>query len=192
MYIAVVTSRLISKSVDRKKLFFTGYKNAVLQTVHSHKKLFLVACGHDNLSVSASTMLITYFWNNWRYSNAPEGQRPFEKIVGLSKYGLFGSVGMGIYDCILISQTTGFWRTVNCMAFWTIPITSMCATFASVAYTTTKIRGKDGYLNYILACTYRHIDEFREIDSYLILFIYCSISHRWGLLSLAEERSVCS
>lgn len=97
-------------------------------------------------------MLITYFWKNWKYSNAPEGQRPFEKLVGLTKYGFVGSLGAGIYDSILISQTTGFWSTVNCLSYWVVPITAMCATFASVAYTTTKIRGKDGYLNYFLAC----------------------------------------
>ncbi|KAL6252195.1 hypothetical protein P5V15_007369 [Pogonomyrmex californicus] len=97
-------------------------------------------------------MLITYFAQNWKYSNAPEGQAPFEKVVGLCKYGFAGSVGMGIYDSILLSQTAGFWNTVNCLAFWTVPITAMCATFASVAYTTTKLRGgQDGYINYILA-----------------------------------------
>jgi len=98
-------------------------------------------------------MLITYFWKNWRYSNAPEGQQPFEKVVGLTKYGLVGSVGVGIYDSILLSQTAGFWNTLNCLSYWVVPITAMCATFASVAYTSTKIRGKDDYLNYILACT---------------------------------------
>lgn len=98
-------------------------------------------------------MLLTYLWNNWRYSDAPEGQRPFEKLVGLTKFGVFTSFGVGIYDSVLISQTTGFWQTVNCFAYWMVPTTAMCATFAAVAYTTTKIRGKDGYLNYVLPCT---------------------------------------
>ncbi|XP_011875177.1 PREDICTED: uncharacterized protein LOC105566073 [Vollenhovia emeryi] len=96
-------------------------------------------------------MLLTYFWNNWRYSDSPEGQRPFEKLVGLTKFGFAGSFAMGMYDSILISQTQTFWSTVNCFSYWIVPVTAMCATFASVAYTTTKIRGKDGYLNYILA-----------------------------------------
>ncbi|XP_012530203.1 uncharacterized protein LOC105833202 [Monomorium pharaonis] len=96
-------------------------------------------------------MLITYFWNNWKYSNAPEGKQPFEKIVGLTKYGFAASLGVGIYDSILLSQTAGFWSTANCLSYWVVPVTAMCATFASVAYTTTKLRGKDGYLSYILA-----------------------------------------
>ncbi|XP_018347438.1 PREDICTED: uncharacterized protein LOC108751651 [Trachymyrmex septentrionalis] len=96
-------------------------------------------------------MLIRYFWNNWRYSNAPEGQQPFEKVVGLSKYGFITGLGIGTYDSVMISQTTGFWSTVNCISYWVVPLTAMCATFASVAYTTTKIRGKDDYFNYIVA-----------------------------------------
>ncbi|XP_012233769.1 uncharacterized protein ND-B14.7 isoform X2 [Linepithema humile] len=96
-------------------------------------------------------MLLTYLANNWKYSDAPEGQRPFEKVIGLSKYGFGTSVGIGIYDCILLSQTQTFWGAANCMSYWVIPITAMCATFASVAYTATKIRGKDGYANYVLA-----------------------------------------
>jgi len=117
----------------------------------THNFLFIVYL-FIAISVSASTMLITYFWNNWRYSNAPEGQQPFEKVVGLSKYGFITGLGVGAYDSVILSQTTGFWNTVNCMSYWIVPLTAMCATFASVAYTTTKIRGKDGYLNYILAC----------------------------------------
>jgi len=97
-------------------------------------------------------MLLDYILNNWKYSAAPEGQQPFEKVFGLSKYGLCSSVLIGGYDCIIVSQTLTFWNTVNTMSYWVIPITAMCATFASVAYTVTKIRGKDGYANYLLAC----------------------------------------
>ncbi|XP_011161945.1 uncharacterized protein LOC105197341 [Solenopsis invicta] len=95
--------------------------------------------------------LIRYLWENWRYSNAPEGQQPFEKVFGLTKFGFAGGLGVAFYDSVLISQPAGFWNTVNCFAFWVVPISAMCATFASVAYTTTKLRGKDGYLSYILA-----------------------------------------
>lgn len=97
-------------------------------------------------------MLIRYLYENWRYSNAPEGQQPFEKIIGLSKYGLYGSFLVGGYDCILISQAYTFWEALNTMSYWVVPVTAMCATFASVAYTVTKIRGQDGYVNYVLAC----------------------------------------
>lgn len=114
--------------------------------------LFFIVYLLFTISVSASIMLMTYFWNNWRYSNAPEGQQPFEKVVGLSKYGFISSFGFGVYDSMILSQTTGFWNTINCISYWVVPVTAMCATFASVAYTTTKIRGKDGYFNYILAC----------------------------------------
>ncbi|EFN60363.1 hypothetical protein EAG_02075 [Camponotus floridanus] len=95
-------------------------------------------------------MLLDYI-KNWKYSAAPEGQQPFEKVFGLSKYGLCSSTLIGAYDCIVVSQTLTFWNTVNTMSYWVIPITAMCATFASVAYTVTKIRGKDGYANYFLA-----------------------------------------
>jgi len=96
--------------------------------------------------------ILEYFANNWKYSNAPEGQRPFEKIVGLTKFGVGGSFMIGSYDCILLSQTPTFWTTVNCMSYWMVPITAMCATFASVAYTSAKLREKDDYFNYALAC----------------------------------------
>ncbi|XP_029176037.1 uncharacterized protein LOC114944318 [Nylanderia fulva] len=95
-------------------------------------------------------MLIQYL-DKWKYSNAPEGQEPFEKIIGLSKYGLYTSVLVGGYDCIIVSQSYTFWQALNTMSYWVLPITGMCATFASVAYAVTKIRGKDGYANYVLA-----------------------------------------
>lgn len=97
------------------------------------------------------SLLIERYWNTWRYSNAPEGEKPFEKLIGLSKYGLFAGLGVGAYDCILFSQAYTFWRSVNCLSYWVVPFTAMCATFASVAYTTTKLRGKDGYANYFVA-----------------------------------------
>jgi ABC-type branched-subunit amino acid transport system permease subunit len=97
--------------------------------------------------------IITHFLNNWKYSNAPEGERPLEKVIGLTKFGMGGSIMMGAYDCILLSQTPTFWTTVNCMSYWMVPITTMCATFASVAYASTKLRQKDDYCNYALACT---------------------------------------
>jgi len=131
-------------------------------------------------------MLLTYFWNNWRYSNAPEGHRPFEKVVGLSKYGFAGSLGVGIYDSILLSQTTGFWNTVNCFAYWMVPITAMCATFASVAYTSTKIRGKDDYLNYILASVaaggicYRWQKSGAYAHQFTVALIACSMVKKYG------------
>lgn len=95
-------------------------------------------------------MLLQYL-DKWKYSNAPEGQQPFEKIIGLSKYGFCGSFLVGGYDCILISQAYTFWEALNTMSYWMVPVTAMCATFASVAYTVTKVRGKDGYANYVLA-----------------------------------------
>jgi len=131
-------------------------------------------------------MLITYFWNNWRYSNAPEGQQPFEKVVGLSKFGFVGSFGVGVYDAILISQTTGFWQTMNCLGYWVVPITAMCATFASVAYTTTKIRGKDDYANYILAAiaagaiTYPWQKDGRFAYHFTIGLLACSMIKKYG------------
>lgn len=97
-------------------------------------------------------MLLPYILNNWKYSAAPEGQQPFEKVLGLCKYGFCTSALIGVYDCAAISQTLTLWETVNTMSYWVVPITAMCATFASVAYTVTKIRGKDGYANYFLAC----------------------------------------
>lgn len=97
-------------------------------------------------------VIITYLANNWKYSNAPEGQRPFEKVIGLSKYGFGAGLAIGLYDSTLLSQRYTFWGAVNCVSYWVVPITAMCATFASVAYTTTKIRGKDGYANYMIAC----------------------------------------
>ncbi|XP_032672065.1 uncharacterized protein LOC116844535 [Odontomachus brunneus] len=96
-------------------------------------------------------LLIENYWNTWRYSNAPEGEKPIEKVLGLSKYGLLTGLGVGAYDCIHLSQAYTFWNSVNCLCYWTLPFTAMCATFASVAYTTTKLRGKDGYINYIAA-----------------------------------------
>ncbi|XP_014476047.1 PREDICTED: uncharacterized protein LOC106745200 [Dinoponera quadriceps] len=96
-------------------------------------------------------MLITYFAYNWRYSNAPEGQKPLEKVIGLSKYGFAAGLGVGLYDCTLLSQAYTFWPAVNCVSYWMLPFTAMCATFASVAYMTTKLRGKDGYANYVTA-----------------------------------------
>ncbi|XP_011699736.1 PREDICTED: uncharacterized protein LOC105457029 [Wasmannia auropunctata] len=134
-------------------------------------------------------MLVTYMWENWRYSNAPEGQRPFEKVVGLTKYGLAGSAGVGIYDCILISQTAGFWQTVNCMSFWVVPVTAMCATFASVAYATTKIRGKDGYFNYILASlaaggiSYPWLKNGPFSYHLTMVIIGCAVTKKFGDLS---------
>ncbi|KYN10130.1 PREDICTED: uncharacterized protein LOC108769241 [Trachymyrmex cornetzi] len=134
-------------------------------------------------------MLITYFWNNWRYSNAPEGQRPFEKVVGLSKYGFITSLGIGTFDSVFISQTAGFWNTVNCMSYWVVPITAMCATFASVAYTTTKIRGKDGYFNYVLASLaaggilYRWQKNGPLTHSWTIAIIACAITKKFGDLT---------
>lgn len=98
-------------------------------------------------------MIIPSIWGNWNYSNAPEGQAPFEKLVGLCKYGIMAGVGVGVYDSVLISQTTTVLSTLNCVSYWVVPFTAMCGTFASVAYITTKLRGKDGYANYILACT---------------------------------------
>lgn len=104
--------------------------------------------------ILAATMpIIHYFANNWKYSNAPEGEEPFEKVIGLCKYGVAVGISVGIYDCAILSQTEAFWPAVNCVSYWVIPFTAMCATFASVAYTTTKLRGKDGYLNYCAACT---------------------------------------
>lgn len=97
--------------------------------------------------------MIKYFCENWKYSNAPEGQQPFEKVIGLSKYGFASGLVMGTYDSVILSQTAGFWNTLNCLSYWVVPVTAMCATYASVAYTSTKIRGEDDYANYILACT---------------------------------------
>lgn len=96
-------------------------------------------------------MLLPYLFNNWKYSNAPEGKQPFEKVFGLAKYGAITGASIGIYDCTIMSQAYTFWEAVNCMSYWVLPLTAMCATFASVAYATTKIRGKDGYANYITA-----------------------------------------
>ncbi|KAL0101408.1 hypothetical protein PUN28_018913 [Cardiocondyla obscurior] len=134
-------------------------------------------------------MLITYFWENWRYSNAPEGERPFEKLVGLTKYGLAAGTGIGIYDSILISQTTGFWSTVNCLSYWIVPTTAMCAAFASVAYTTTKIRGKDGYLSYILASLaaggicYRWQKDGPFAYSFTVILTGLAVVKKWGDLN---------
>lgn len=144
-------------------------------------------------------MLLTYFWKNWRYSNAPEGQNPFEKVVGLTKFGFVGSIGVGTYDAVLLSQTAGFWSTVNCLSYWIVPVTAMCATFASVAYTTTKIRGKDGYLNYILASLaaggicYRWQKSGTFAYHFTILLIGCSAIKKysdlnnWNTFSLKQE-----
>lgn len=107
---------------------------------------------HDNYFILAMSLLIEYYWNTWRYSNAPEGEKPLEKVIGLSKYGFLTGLGVGTYDCILLSQAYTFWHSVNCLSYWVLPFTAMCATFASVAYTTTKLRGKDGYANYFAAC----------------------------------------
>lgn len=104
-------------------------------------------------SVLAATMIPPFLWTTWRYSNAPEGQRPFEKIFGLSKYGFCGSVVMGLYDCALFTRPQTFWTSVNCISYWVVPVTAMCATFASVAYTSAKLREKDDYFNYAVACT---------------------------------------
>lgn len=97
-------------------------------------------------------MLSKYFVDNWKYSNAPEGEKPLEKVIGLSKFGLCAGFLVGSYDSIILSQTQTVWQTVNCMSYWMLPFTAMCATFASVAYTATKLRGKDGYANYLVAC----------------------------------------
>lgn len=106
----------------------------------------------DNFIFLAMALLLERYWDTWRYSNAPEGEKPFEKVMGLSKYGLLAGLGVGAYDAILFSQTYTFWRSVNCIAYWVVPFTSMCATFASVTYTAAKLRGKDDYVNYFAAC----------------------------------------
>ncbi|RLU22911.1 hypothetical protein DMN91_005189 [Ooceraea biroi] len=96
-------------------------------------------------------MLLEYLINNWKYTNAPEGKRPFEKIVGLLKFGVPSSFLMGAYDCVIISHTQTVWSTANCMAYWMVPVNAMCVTFASVAYASARIRQKDDYTNYALA-----------------------------------------
>lgn len=96
--------------------------------------------------------MLPFLLNNWKYSAKPEGQQPFEKVLGLSKYGFCTGAIIGVHDCAMVSQTFTLWETLNTMSYWVIPITAMCATFASVAYTVTKIRGKDDYAGYFLAC----------------------------------------
>ncbi|KAL6421821.1 hypothetical protein ACFW04_010977 [Cataglyphis niger] len=131
-------------------------------------------------------MLLPYLINNWRYSNAPEGKQPFEKVLGLSKYGFGGSFFIGAYDCILVSQSYTFWEALNTMSYWVVPITAMCATFASVAYTVTKIRGKDGYANYVLASlatsgVFYHWQRNGVLThSFAVALIACSIIKKHG------------
>lgn len=132
-------------------------------------------------------MLLPYLINNWKYTRTPEGKEPFEKVIGLSKYGFGSSFFIGAYDCILVSQTQTFWQTLNTMSYWVVPITAMCATFASVAYTVTKFRGgEDGYANYVLASLatggvfYHWQKKGLMTYSFLVALIACAIVKKHG------------
>ncbi|EFN89138.1 uncharacterized protein LOC105186784 [Harpegnathos saltator] len=139
--------------------------------------------------MAISNVILPYFSNNWRYSSAPEGQKPFEKVIGLSKYGLVTGFGVGVYDCILFSQTSTFWNSVNVLSYWMLPFTAMCATFASVAYTTTKLRGKDGYANYVIASlattgVFNHWQKNMKLSvSYGLVLMGCATVKKFGDLN---------
>ena len=89
-----------------------------------------------------------------KYYDAPEGKEPIDKIVALSKPTFLGALVTGIADCVWITETKTPLQSANCLAFWLVPALGMSATFASVTYVATNIRGKDDHLNYAIGGLY--------------------------------------
>lgn len=84
------------------------------------------------------------------YYDSPEGQNPWEKIWGLSKYAVATTMGMSIMDCFYITQCRNAVEVLNCTAFWGVPLVSMAVTFSSMTFMATNIRGKDDKVNYAI------------------------------------------
>lgn len=85
-----------------------------------------------------------------RYYDTPEGTAPFEKIVSVAKKALVGGALVGGLDAVWITDTKNFGETMNCMGYWIVPMVGMATTWASITYISTKVRGKDDWINYVL------------------------------------------
>lgn len=96
--------------------------------------------------------LLEYLEKNYSYYNAPEGEDPVGKIVGLGKYGFFAGGFIGIYDAVLWSHCRNTLQFLNTAAYWVVPMTGICVTFSAVTYTLTNLRKKDDKWNYFAGC----------------------------------------
>ncbi|XP_043279939.1 uncharacterized protein ND-B14.7 [Venturia canescens] len=110
------------------------------------------------------------FLNKPRYYDTPEGQAPFEKIVACAKKAIVAGVFIGGLDCVWHTDAKNFGEVVNCMSYWVVPMVGMASTWASVTYISTKVRGKDDWVNYVVgaaACA-PIIHAWKKTHSYTI------------------------
>merc|ERR1712198_114864 len=85
------------------------------------------------------------------YSDHPDGEQCFEKMLICAKNaGLFGVV-VSTYDLLMITKPQGYVPAIGCYIRGTVPFATAGITFAAVACMSTKLRKKDDHLNYFLA-----------------------------------------
>lgn len=126
---------------------------------------------------------------NYRYYAAPEGTDPLGKLVGLCKYGVIAGLVTSTLDCTLLEpHRPNLAAVANNVAFWTIPLTGMCAAFASTAYIAASVRKKDDSLNYILGCKYMVMDNnYQKVD----LIDYLFSRGYWRSISCLASKHSC-
>ncbi|XP_058807814.1 uncharacterized protein LOC131673660 [Phymastichus coffea] len=90
-----------------------------------------------------------YLNKNYSYYNAPEGQDPVGKLVGLGKYGFISGTMISLYDACLWSHCVNAAQFFNTFGYWVAPMTGMCLAFSTVTYSLCRFRNKDDKLNYI-------------------------------------------
>jgi len=93
-------------------------------------------------------ILLDYL-EDYQYYNKPEGQDPVGKIVGFGKWGFASGCYISTLDCTMYSKCQNFKQCLNTCAFWIVPMTGMCVTFASVTYLMNSIRKTDDHINYV-------------------------------------------
>ncbi|XP_071546075.1 NADH dehydrogenase [ubiquinone] 1 alpha subcomplex subunit 11 [Panulirus ornatus] len=84
------------------------------------------------------------------YTDHPDGQDCFGKVIATSKYGLCLGLVASTYDVMFLTTPQGYLPTLSRYFKSTIPCLAAGATFATVTCASTTIRGKDDKINYFM------------------------------------------
>ncbi|CAL4129700.1 unnamed protein product [Meganyctiphanes norvegica] len=84
------------------------------------------------------------------YSDAPDGEQCFQKMLICGKNaGLVGVIA-STYDLLMVTKPQGYVPAIGCYIRGTIPLAAAGLTFATVSCMATNLRHKDDKFNYFL------------------------------------------
>lgn len=84
-----------------------------------------------------------------QYYDKPEGQDAFGKMVATNRYALLVGLTASTYDVLMRTKPSGYMAALGRFGANTGPCIGMASAFTMTTLMSTKLRGKDDYLNYV-------------------------------------------